>query len=187
MKYSDFKKRAEEVCIREDEKNRLKEEFDLFKKRGWEKYICFLADVLPTTLIPYIGGSCLDSYALRKVIEPQKEMLGLLKDEKCHDILFGDALRLNYPVKGLFKEDVVRNLMELHTFLDDCVVGSKLFSKEVITSKENEKSILMIISALPIPDDDVELIANESKDSTPEEASRLMQYLIINITASQGI
>ena len=45
----------------------------------------------------------------------------------------------------------------------------------------------MIVSFSPIPDEDVELIAQETRESTPEENARLMKYLIIIIKAKKGI
>lgn len=189
--YEEFKNRVLEVCRSAEETKRVQEEFALFEQRGWEKYVVLAADIIAkveTRIKPIIfGGSCWDSYAIRKAVDPHYDWSGLLQDKKSHDILFNDALRLDYSVVWAFDDWLVRDLIKLDSVLNECLAISGLHVKEVITKNEATKEERMIISFSPIPEEDIALIAHETRQSTPEEADNLRKYLIIIIKAHKGI
>ncbi len=191
INYSELQKRVEGVCQRQDEKQRIEEEFIFFEKRDWEEYVSFLAEILSLTqnnLTPIkLGGSCLDSYVLRKFLEPQKELLSLLKDEKCRNILFNDALRLDFFITWSREEWIIRDLKKLDNIFENGIKDSGLQMREIITKEKGDKEEKVIISTSLIPDEDVSLIANETKESTAEETSKLLKYLIITIKTHIGI
>ena len=86
-----------------EEKARIKEEDELFKKRGWEKYIFAIGKhfseerQFPSDVF---GGSARDSYLLYKVSFPDKINSTLLIRKRAKEILFNDALRVN--IKHVF-------------------------------------------------------------------------------------
>lgn len=189
--YAEFKDIMERIIDTPTEEKRIQEELALFELRGWEKYVVLASDIIAKVerrIKPIIfGGSCWDSYAIRKAVNPRYDWSGLLQDKKSHDILFNDALRLDYSVIWTSGDYIIRDLVKLDSVLNECLAIPSLYVKEVITRNEDTKEERMIVSFSPIPDEDVELIAHETRESTPEETARLMKYLIIIIKAKKGI
>ncbi len=78
MDYPEFRSRAESLCLTEGEKERLSEELELIGKRGWEQYMALFAGILEKvrSLDHHIsaGGSISHSYALLRVVEPERDI-----------------------------------------------------------------------------------------------------------------
>ena len=96
-----------------EEKARIKEEYELFKKRGWEKYIFAIGKhfseerQFPSDVF---GGSARDSYLLYKVSFPDTVNTTLLTNEEAKNILFNDALRLK--IKYIHVDTLSKGILE---------------------------------------------------------------------------
>lgn len=195
--YSGFKSEVESMCTRPAELERVRNEFKLFEERGWQKYIVvlarimrgieedgFLFDEICTEL-----GSARNSYALRKFRRGETDVNGLLGSRKGEEILFNDALRLTFSIHSPHDDFNVRSEINLDNILDPIVRQSGLFYKQKLLRNDNNPDCghrmyqeeLLVLSTASIPDEDVSLIVNETKESSEEEAERLRKYLIIRV------
>lgn len=161
-----------------EEKARIKEEYELFKKRGWEKYIFAIGKhfseerQFPSDVF---GGSARDSYLLYKVSFPDKVNSTLLKDEEAKSILFNDALRVR--IKYIHVKSLSKGVLEeFQRKLDSMSSELGLKYKRILIQNNEER---IIVSNTDIPTEDSDLINNEKKESNYEENDVLRKYLII--------
>ncbi len=197
--YSDFKNHLYEICTSQEERKRIDEEFELFERRGWQKYIVILSkiitglekdDVLQFDLARtcHEGGSSYDSYVLRKFRGENADVLrNLLTDNRSRGYLFNDALRLMFSIHSFDKNMNIKSIQHLDAILDPIVKESGLHYAQNLKSgpypwaKECNVELL-VLSESKIPEEDFELIVNETRRSTPEEADRLRKYLIVKFS-----
>ena len=151
----------------EEEKARIKEEDELFEKRGWKKYIFAIGKhfseerQFPSDVF---GGSARDSYLLYKVSFPDKVNSTLLKDEKAKRILFNDALRVRIKyIKVMTWSKGI--LEEFQRKLDSMSLELGLKYKRILIQKNEER---IIVSNTDIPTEDFDLINNEKRESNYE-------------------
>ena len=197
-KWNQFRCEIEALSLTPKEKNRIDAEFTLFEERGWERYILLLSEIMKALKEKGVtgvskGGSAWDSYVLGKLcIEKSDELKKLLSDEKGRRILFNDALRMNWNVSLLFNEFTLRGIIELDAVLDPLVKESGLQMKQTVQEvhssgrRDNGRRTFVeyvVLSVKSIPEEDMFLILNEKRESSPEEADRLRKYLIIKVTA----
>ena len=170
----------------EEEKARIMEEDELFKKRGWEKYILFIGNCFSEDRKAdwnAYSGSARDSYLLYKVSFPEKINSTLLIREKAKGILFNDALRVN--INDVFIESfLIKKLENFHRKLESMSSELGLKYKKILIQDKKER---IIVSNTDIPTEDFDLINNEKKESNEEENKVLRKYLIINISQYIGL
>ncbi len=192
-RWKEFRESVDALCTTEREKKRVGKEFALFEERGWENYILLMKDIMkamnPESGLCVQGGSVCDSYALEKYRTGETGELRLLLNEKGRQILFNDALRMNYVLENpdSLMMEKIRNLDDV---LDPIVLSSGLFkAQRLYEDTTNDPAVarrmveFLVLSNEPIDEDDMDLIANETRNSTPEEAGRLREYLIVKIRA----
>ena len=188
-----FRETVDALCTTDREKKRVEKEFVLFEERGWEKYILLMAEIMkamnarPEFCLE--GGSVCDSYALGKYRTGETGELRLLLNEKGRQILFNDALRMNYVLNEP-GELMMENVGKLDDVLDPAVLSSGLFKAQRLYEDTTNDPLIagrmlefLVLSTKPIDEDDMDLIVNETRNSTPGEAERLREYLIVRIRA----
>ena len=188
-----FRETVDALCTTDREKKRVEKEFVLFEERGWEKYILLMAEIMkamnarPEFCLE--GGSACDSYALGKYRTGETGELRLLLNEKGRQILFNDALRMNYVLNEP-SEQMMENVGKLDDVLDPVVLSSGLFKAQRLYEDTTNDPLIagrmvefLVLSTKPIDEDDMDLIVNETRNSTPGEAERLREYLIVRIRA----
>ena len=170
----------------EEEKARIIEEDELFKKRGWKKYILFIGNCFSEDRKAdwnSYGGSARDSYLLYKVSFPDTVNTTLLTNEEAKSILFNDALRVRIKyIKVMSWSKGI--LEEFQRKLDSMSSELGLKYKEKLIQNNEER---IIVSSTDIPTEDFDLINNEKKDSNEEEKIVLRKYLIINFLQCIGL
>lgn len=190
------------ISKKEEEKARIKEEDELFEKRGWKKYILAIGKYFPDGMqypCDFFGGSVRDSYLLYKVSFPDTVNTTLLTNEEAKNILFNDALRLK--IKYIHVDTLSKGILEkFQGKLKNMssVLGLE-YNRELIQNnkeiiKENNKEIIkeenverIIVSNTVIPTEDLDLIKNERRDSTEEENEVLRKYLIIMLESYKTV
>ena len=196
--YEEFKERVSALELEDEEKKRIESEFELFESREWERYIPILSKILSDVRnesslfseVCGIGGSAYDSYALRKLNTPDKDLKGMLSNKKGRDILFNDTLRLNFSLHFPHNDFTISNLIKLVRIIDRSIGGMhfyvKMFSNRIRPGKDKDYLSLIdeetfVVSLFPIPSNDLSLILYETKDSKMKEAEILRKYLLIKI------
>ena len=190
--YSGFKSEVESMCTKPAELERVRNEFKLFEERGWQKYIVVLSKIMRAIRNSGYsgteGGSARDSYALRMYSHsPGYE--GLIGNRRGEEILFNDALRMNYKIEEAHMHMNRTQIRTLDRILDPIVRDSGLqvrqkITKDRMTNGVNFKGFqeeLIVLSDEPIPDEDFNLILNETEESSECEAERLRKYLIVKL------
>ena len=195
--YSELKNAVAQMRLGPTESQRVRREFELFEKRGWQNYIVLLAKIMRETRERYYtpdsgsyeGGSACDSYVLRKIRNTSCDFSGFLGSRKCEEILFNDALRMIYIISEPHGEMSYCFTKELDRVIDPIVKGSGLHYQQRITKKgplpeKHWKEMIeetLVLSNDPIDNEDFELIVNEPIDSSPSENDRLRRFLIIKV------
>ncbi len=196
-KWQQLKRDIEALPRTTKEKKRIDAEFKLFEERGWEKYILFLCEVMKALKKKGVagaenGGSACDSYVLGKLsMERDKELKDLFSNERACQILFNDALRMNWNILWPHDEYTEKSIRELDALLDPLVKKSGLHVaqniQKVYPQRRGDNGRItvvehIVLSTASIPDEDMYLILHEKRESSPEEAARLRKYLIIKVT-----
>lgn len=174
------------------EQARIQEELALFKERNWEDYILFVVNFLSDAneRTPFVyHGSVYDSYLVRKVLFDNTNP-SFLTNEKARDILFHDSLKIDISVIWLGKRLMHESLVALEISLQNSLGPLGLYRREIFTSIDETRGIgseLLIVSRQPITDHDMDVILNEKKESSPEEAEVLRNHVAIRIRDAYGI
>ena len=186
IEYNELKKKVIENS-EEFELDRVNREFALFEKRGWEKYVCFVIDMVKLGLFDISFGSSMDSYVINKVLNGYSGSEFFLKKKRFEGYLFNDALRLdirtpnNTGFRNIYYDDDVLDIVDS---MSEKLNEYGLNMREYLLSFNNE---LFVISDGQISDEDFDIILNEKQKSTEKEADVLRKYLLFKITIFEGI
>ena len=171
---------------------RIKKEAEIFQKRGWQEYILFLAAFLKEldkTGVKYTHSSksAMDSYLLAKMVDPDFFDEHKVHNDNSLSYLENDALRLALNVVTIrdnFKSEFEAIDKALKSALDKYPLKMKEILRENSCDKMSE---LTILSHDAIPQEHIEIVQNETKESSDYEAEVLRKYLIITIDAKNSI
>ena len=185
MEYSEFKSKAENICLREDEKKRIATEFALFEERGWEEYVVLLADILgriASVKHVHLSGSYKDSYAISKVVNPAGDISCRQEDgELFPSGLNFCSLAIWRPVEFWITGKIRKN----DEIIRNAVDSSGLYVRRVEGKAERDRIETTVVSTVPVSDEDVKTAVKSHDDFTPEEKDRMKKYLIITIRERQ--
>ncbi len=184
----------------ETEKKKIFEEDELFRKRGWEKYILALVNFFNDIFYEHIetnisfGGSATDSCIIQKATGYNSKMIGDPFRQKSREILHNDALRIICEVHTDFvnKEEI----SEIHNRLQKYIVGHNLQRKHAIVpnyfgghyGRRNNKAEVFIISNDEVSPECVKTVSSEKLgDETEREKDILRGLLLIYFTTISGV
>ena len=107
----------------------------------------------------------------------------MTNDDKQRQILFNDALRLDAFSPICFEGSVADSRAKIMDQIRCYLKEYGLFYKEVIFDNEKAESntLLIISNSNNIPDEDVDVILNETKESSDSEAEVLRKYFLLTI------
>ena len=181
--YQEFRSRAESLCVTESEKERLSEELELIEKRGWEKYMALFAGILEKvrSLDHHIpaGGSISHSYALSRVVEPERDIYYRLGMEKQKNDFFNSNLEYGSFLAWKFPFGRYLRFRKIRRIILDSVSASGLCVRTAVRADGRDRAELIVVSTSDVPDEDIHPAWKPYDMRTPEEKERLMKYLII--------
>ncbi len=187
MEYSEFKKRAENACSREDEKKRIADELSHIEKCGWEKYMTVLAEIYGnisrTKKRVVTGGNADYSYALSKVINPDKDTFSRIMKEGKKDLFFSAPLEFDALSILAYKPWASLGVKKAKKIINDSIASSGLCVRDRAWKDHRRKLDIIVVSNSAIPDEAFEIASKLDKDRTSEENEKLMKYLIIKIAS----
>ncbi len=184
--YSEFKKRALQACTKEEEKERIADEFELIERRGWEKYMVLVADIFDKTRgldwhIP-CGGMLKHSCSLSRVLDSEKEPSYILRKSKDKVDFFSENLEYGYFCVWKWKTlETYLRFRKIRKIIHSLAASSGLHVRSEVRKKAGDKTEIILISAFPIPDEDLDPAFKVYDARTPEEKERLMKHLILNL------
>ena len=162
---------------------RIEEEAELFEKRGWCDYISFLYDLIPFLEKEHfiLWKSARNSHLLNHALYYSNG--DMTNDDKQRQILFNDALRLDAFTPTCFECSVAAFKAKIMDQILCYLNEYGLFYKEVVFDNEKAESntLLIISNSNNIPDEDVDVILNETKESSDSEAEVLRKYFLLTI------
>ena len=166
--YEELKSRAIAACTNPEDTNVVYGELDYIERRGWQKYMVVVARMLEN-----LDAERFDTFRASFRV-PCFITLGKLLGDRCFrfDLSLVDEFYVNLVIEN------PRNgsLNWFERILDYSVQDLGLHSKEL---RINNHINAVIISKSPIYKKDIEFIAKEHEQCTPEERERLSRYLII--------
>lgn len=199
--FDDFVEQALKRCTSEEEIERVNEEVELFRNRGWEKYIVLVVKLIKDIqqfrfFDPYnLVGSAMDSYAIRLVTTNKKESKDFLEDNNKRRILFTDTLRFTFQFHKMFMEGTLDFFKRLNDNLEAYISELGLVYTEHLIDGENARAIgsprtkdnLIIISNNRVLEDDEKWILTETRKVRDGEIDILRKYLLIKISMFDGL
>ena len=165
---------------------RIEEEAELFEKRGWCDYISFLYDLIPFLEREhfFLWKSARNSHILNHALYLFDR--DMTNDDKQRQILFNDALRLDAfsPIcfEGSVDDFRTKIIDQIFLYLKEYGL---LYKEVVFDSEKAESNTLLIISRNNIPDDDVDIILNETRECSDSETEVLRKYLLLTIRIAE--
>lgn len=91
----------------EEELNRINEEIELFKERGWEKYILLGINIISklkeTNELFHLEKSFRDSYLVYKIFNLNEKDSEFLRKARFKEVLFNDALKMDLSFIYLYR------------------------------------------------------------------------------------
>ena len=197
VKYKEYDEIILEITknASETEKKKISEEDELFRKRGWEKYILALVNFFNDIFDEHIetdisfGGSATDSYIIQKATGYTQYMIGDPFRQRSGIILHNDALRIICTVHTDFVK--IKEMSEIYNRLQKYLVDYNLqCTQEIVPNlfgghygRRNNKAEVFIISKDEISSECVETIKNERLgDETEREKDILRGLLLIYFT-----
>ena len=185
MDYPEFRSRAENLCVTESEKERLSEELELIEKRGWEQYIALFAGILEKvrSLDHHIpaGGSIRHSYALSRVVEPERDISYRLGMKKQKDDFFSSNLEYGSFLAWKFPFGRYLRFRKIRRIILDSIISCGLSYRLDVRKKGRDRVELIVVSTSDVPDEDIHPAWKPYDMRTPGEKERLMKYLIITL------
>ena len=184
----------------ETEKKKIFEEDELFRKRGWEKYILALVNFFNDIFDEHIetnisfGGSATDSCIIQKATGYNSKMKGDPFRQRSREILHNDALRIICEVHTAFVS--MEEISEIHNRLQKYIVGYNLQCKHAIVpnyfgghyGRRNNKAEVFIISNEEVSSECVKTVNSEKLgDETEREKDILRRLLLIYFTTISGV
>ena len=197
MKYKEYDEIISDITknASESEREKIREEDNLFRRRGWEKYTLALVNYFNDIFEEHIetdisfGGSATDSYIIQKATGYTQYMLGDPFRQRSREILHNDALRIICEVHTDFVN--IKEMSDIYNRLQKYLVGYNLqCTQEIVPNlfgghygRRNNKAEVFIISKDEISSECVETIKNERLgDETEREKDILRGLLLIYFT-----
>ena len=201
VKYKEYDEIILEITknASETEKKKISEEDELFRKRGWEKYILALVNFFNDIFDEHIetdisfGGSATDSYIIQKATGYTQYMLGDPFRQRSREILHNDALRIICTVHTDFVK--IKEMSEIYNRLQKYLVDYNLqCTQEIVPNlfgghygRRNNKAEVFIISKDEISSECVETVKNERLgDETEKDRDTLRSLLLIYFNTISG-
>ena len=185
LDYPEFRRKAENVCVKEDEKKRIAAEFAVFEERGWEKYVVLLTEILgriASVKHVHPSGSYKDSYAIAKVVNPAGDISCRQEDgELFPSGLSFCSLAIWRPVEFWITGKIRKN----DEIIRNAVDSPGLYVRRAEGKAERDRIETTVVSTVPVPDEDVKTAVKSHDDFTPEEKERMKKYLIITVRERQ--
>ena len=187
MEFNLLKSKARNYTFRDAGVTRLEEEVALFEDRQWCNYVALLSELIPYLEKEHfiLWKSARNSYLLNKAIYFSER--DITNDHKQKAILFNDALRLDAFTPICFESSVAAFRAKIMDQILCYLKEYGLFYKEVVFDNEKAESntLLIISNSNNIPDEDVDVILNETKESSGSEAEVLRKYFLLTIRIAE--
>lgn len=201
VKYKEYDEIILEITknASETEKKKISEEDELFRKRGWEKYILALVNFFNDIFDEHIetdisfGGSATDSYIIQKATGYTQYMLGDPLRQRSGIILHNDALRIICTVHTDFVK--IKEMSEIYNRLQKYLVDYNLHCKyEIVPNvfggnygRRKKTSEVFIVSNNEISSECVETVRSEKfGNETEKDRDTLRSLLLIYFNTISG-